>query len=47
MAPGLPVVATRPDSPQAAIYREIAGRVRDGFAQRASRREAPKIVIES
>jgi ATP-binding protein involved in chromosome partitioning len=42
---GLPVVATEPDGPHAAIYREIAKRVLDqikGGAQRA----APKIVIE-
>ena len=43
---GLPVVATKPDSPQAAIYREIAARVRDGLAQKRAR-AAPKIVIES
>src|SRR6185503_19983827 len=42
---GLPVVATEPDGPHAAIYRDIARRVLDqikGGAQRA----APKIVIE-
>ena len=43
---GLPIVATKPDSPQAAIYREIAARVRDGIAQKSAR-AAPKIVIES
>ncbi len=43
---GLPVVATKPDSPQAAIYREIAARVRDGLAQKGAH-AAPKIVIES
>jgi ATP-binding protein involved in chromosome partitioning len=43
---GLPIVATKPDSPQAAIYREIAARVRDGFAQKSAH-AAPKIVIES
>ena len=43
---GLPVVATKPDSPQAAIYREIAARVRDGLAQKGAR-AAPKIIIES
>src|ERR1700674_2361532 len=43
---GLPIVATKPDSPQAAIYREIAARVRDGLAQKSAR-AAPKIVIES
>src|ERR1700674_1906178 len=43
---GLPVVATKPDSPQAAIYREIAARVRDGLARKEAR-APPKIVIES
>ncbi|HXL69166.1 MAG TPA: Mrp/NBP35 family ATP-binding protein [Xanthobacteraceae bacterium] len=43
---GLPVVATMPDSRHAAIYREIAARVRDGLAQKSAR-AAPKIVIES
>jgi ATP-binding protein involved in chromosome partitioning len=43
---GLPLVATKPDSPQAAIYRGIAERVRDGLAQKKSGRAAPKIVIE-
>jgi ATP-binding protein involved in chromosome partitioning len=43
---GLPVVATKPDSPPAAIYREIAARVRDGLAQKSAR-AAPKIIIES
>jgi ATP-binding protein involved in chromosome partitioning len=42
---GLPIVATKPDSPQAAIYREIAARVRNGLAQKGAR-VAPKIVIE-
>jgi ATP-binding protein involved in chromosome partitioning len=43
---GLPVVATVPDGPHAAIYRGIAARVRDGLAGGA-RRAAPKIVIEA
>ena len=43
---GLPVVATKPDSPQAAIYREIAARVRDGLARKEAR-APPTIVIES
>jgi ATP-binding protein involved in chromosome partitioning len=43
---GLPIVATQPDSAQAAIYRHIAARVRDGLAQKRAR-SAPKIIIES
>ena len=43
---GLPVVATVPDGPHAAIYRGIAARVRDGLAGGA-RRAAPRIVIEA
>jgi ATP-binding protein involved in chromosome partitioning len=43
---GLPLVATKPDSPQAAIYREIAKRVRAGLQQNKAGRAAPKIVIE-
>jgi ATP-binding protein involved in chromosome partitioning len=42
---GLPVVATEPDSPHAAIYREIARQVRDQLA--AAARPAPRIVIEA
>ena len=42
---GAPVVATEPDGPHAKIFREIAGRVRDGFM--AASRPAPKIVIEA
>jgi ATP-binding protein involved in chromosome partitioning len=41
---GLPVVATEPDGPLAAIYRDIAARVRDGL--KGAGRAAPKIVIE-
>jgi ATP-binding protein involved in chromosome partitioning len=44
---GLPIVATKPDSPQAAIYREIAARVRGGLVQKKGTHAAPKIVIES
>jgi ATP-binding protein involved in chromosome partitioning len=44
---GLPIVATKPDSPQAKIYREIAQRVRAGIEKRLGVRAAPKIVIES
>ncbi|MDO8535124.1 MAG: P-loop NTPase, partial [Xanthobacteraceae bacterium] len=43
---GLPLVATKPDSPQAAIYRGIAKRVRAGLEQNKTGRAAPKIVIE-
>ena len=45
---GLPVVATRPDSPHAQVYREIAKRVRAELERgRTSGKVAPKIVIES
>jgi ATP-binding protein involved in chromosome partitioning len=44
---GLPIVATKPDSPQAKIYREIAARVRSGIEKKQGGRVAPKIVIES
>ena len=43
---GLPVVATRPDSPHAQVYREIASRVRAEL-KRGGARTAPKIVIEN
>jgi ATP-binding protein involved in chromosome partitioning len=42
---GLPVVATEPDGPHAAAYRNIASAVRDQL--RAGGRAAPKIVIEA
>ena len=42
---GLPVVATEPDGPHAAIYKGIAARVRDQLLD-APARVAPKIVIE-
>jgi ATP-binding protein involved in chromosome partitioning len=42
---GLPVVATEPDGPHAAAYREIAMRVRDQL--KGAGRAAPKIVIEA
>jgi ATP-binding protein involved in chromosome partitioning len=42
---GLPVVATEPDGPHAAIYRDIAARVRDQLIGQPAR-VAPKIVIE-
>jgi len=44
---GLPIVATRPDSPQAAAYRAIAERFRDQLEGQAAAKPAPKIVIEA
>ncbi len=44
---GRPVVATDPDGPQAKVYREIAGRVREQLQGRGAGRTAPKIVIEA
>lgn len=45
---GLPVVATKPDSPYAKIYRGIAERVRAQLvSQGETSRAAPKIVIEN
>jgi ATP-binding protein involved in chromosome partitioning len=44
---GLPIVATKPDSAHAKIYREIAARVRDQMAGSGRGRAAPRIVIES
>jgi ATP-binding protein involved in chromosome partitioning len=45
---GLPVVATEPDGPHAAIYREIARRVLGEMrGGPAADRQAPKIVIEN
>lgn len=44
---GLPIVATRPDSHEAQIYRDIANSVRASLAGRkASSRAAPRIVME-
>ena len=43
---GLPVVATEPDGPHAAIYRDIAAKVRDQL-KGATGQAAPKIVIEA
>ncbi len=43
---GLPVVATEPDGPHAAIYRDIAAKVRDGLKPGGGR-AAPRIVIEA
>jgi ATP-binding protein involved in chromosome partitioning len=42
---GLPVVATVPDGPLAAVYRDIAAKVRDQI--KGPSRQAPKIVIEA
>jgi ATP-binding protein involved in chromosome partitioning len=42
---GLPVVATEPDGPHAAVYRRIASSVREQLA--AAGRAAPRIVIEA
>ncbi len=44
---GLPIVATKPDSAQAAAYRAIAERVRAELGAGAAAKPAPKIVIES
>jgi len=45
---GLPLVATKPDSPEAQIYRDIAASVREALAgRRGSARAAPRIVVES
>jgi ATP-binding protein involved in chromosome partitioning len=41
---GLPVVATEPDGPLAAVYRDIAEKVRDQI--KGAGRAAPRIVIE-
>jgi ATP-binding protein involved in chromosome partitioning len=43
---GLPIVATKPDSPQAAAYRVIAEQVRDQLSGGGGAKPAPKIVIE-
>ena len=43
---GRPVVAVDPDGPQAAIYREIAGRLWDTLSGGGTARPAPRIVIE-
>ncbi|WP_421697163.1 Mrp/NBP35 family ATP-binding protein [Ancylobacter sp.] len=44
---GLPVVATRPDSAEAGIYRAIANSVREALAgRRSAARPAPRIVME-
>ncbi len=44
---GLPVVASEPDGPLAAVYRDIAAKVRDQLKSGAAGRAAPRIVIEA
>src|SRR4029077_5859296 len=44
---GLPIVATKPDSPEAAAYRAIAERGRGELSGRAATRPAPKLGIEA
>jgi ATP-binding protein involved in chromosome partitioning len=44
---GLPIVATRPDSPHAQAYRAIAANVRDQLGSGAAAKSAPRIVIEA
>jgi len=44
---GLPIVATKPESAHARIYREIAAKVREQIAGAGKGRAAPRIVIES
>ncbi len=43
---GQPVVVSKPDSPHAAIYRDIAAKVWAGIESEATHRPAPRIVIE-
>ncbi len=43
---GLPIVATKPDSKHAQVYREIAKKVHAGLQAKTGARAAPKIVIE-
>ena len=44
---GLPIVATQPDSPNAAAYRTIAANVRAQLDSGMAAKPAPKIVIEA
>ena len=44
---GLPVVASEPDGPLAAVYRDIAAKVRDQLKGGTAGRAAPRIVIEA
>jgi len=44
---GLPVVATRPDSPHAAAYRAIAANVRSQIDSVVAAKAPPRIVMDS
>ncbi len=44
---GLPIVATKPDSAHAKVYRGIAENVRNALAAPGAARTAPKIVVEA
>jgi ATP-binding protein involved in chromosome partitioning len=44
---GLPIVATKPESPHAQAYRAIAMNVRDQLGSAAAAKPAPRIVIEA
>jgi ATP-binding protein involved in chromosome partitioning len=44
---GLPIVATKPDSREAAAYRVIARNVRDQLSGQGAAKPAPRIVIEA
>jgi ATP-binding protein involved in chromosome partitioning len=44
---GAPIVATKPDSKEAAAYRAIAQRVREQLSGPGATRSAPRIVIEA
>jgi ATP-binding protein involved in chromosome partitioning len=44
---GLPIVATKPDSAHAKVYRGIAENVRNALAAPGAARAAPKIVVEA
>jgi ATP-binding protein involved in chromosome partitioning len=44
---GAPIVATKPDSPHAKIYRDIAEKIRNMLTDAPGGRSAPKIVIEA
>jgi ATP-binding protein involved in chromosome partitioning len=44
---GLPIVAGKPDSPEARAYRAIAERVRDELSGQGATKPAPRIVIEA
>lgn len=44
---GAPIVATKPDSPHAKIYRDIAEKIQSALTGASGGRSAPKIVIEA